>query len=63
MQDDVNMVGIRHFGIDIKSIDIVQVLLNRTYLLEITDIVKSSIWLIVVAIVFPNCLLDFFPSI
>ena len=51
-----------HVGINIKSIDIVQVFLDSTCLLEIADLVKSPVRLIVVAIVLPDGVLDLFPS-
>ena len=63
VQDDIDQVMISHLGIDIKSIDIVQVFLDSTCLFEITELVKSPVWLIVVAIVVPNGLLNLFPSI
>ena len=52
-----------HLRIDIESIDIVQVFLHRTCLLEITDLVKSPIQLVMVTIVFPNGGCDFSSSI
>ena len=63
IQDDINEVMVGHLGIDIKSIDIIQVFLDSTCLFEITYLVKSPVWLIVVAIVFPNGRCDFSPSI
>ena len=42
-QDDVDQLIVTHFGIDIESIDIVQVFLDSTCLFEITDLVKSPI--------------------
>ena len=62
MQDDIDQVVVSHRGIDIKSIDIVQVFLDSTCLSEITNLVKSLIWLIVASIVFPDSLLNLFPS-
>ena len=55
------MVG--HLATDIESIDIVQVFLYSTCLFEITYLVKSPVWLIVVAIVFLNGSCDISPSI
>ena len=52
-----------HFGLDSESIDIVLVFLNSTCLLEITDLVNSSLFLVVIAIIFPNCIVDLFISI
>ena len=63
VQDDIDEVVVRHLGIDIESIDIIQVFLYSTCLFEITYLVKSPVWLIVVAIVFPNGDCDFHPSI
>ena len=60
VQDDVNELVICHLGTHIESIDIIQVFLHSTCVLEITYVVKSPVWLIVVAIVFPNGVLDFF---
>ena len=60
---DVDEVVVGHLGIDIKSIDIVQVLLDSTCLLEITYLVKSPVWLIVVTIVLPDGVRDVSPSI
>ena len=58
IQDDVDEVMVHHLSIDIESIDIIQVFLDSTYLLEITNLVKSPICLIVVAMVVPNGVLD-----
>ena len=63
VQDDVDQVVVGHLSIDIKSIDIIQVFLDSTCLFEVTDFVKSPVWRIVVAIVFPNGGRDFSPSI
>ena len=63
VQDDIDEVMVGHLGIDFESINIIQVFLNSTYLFKITDLVKSPVWLIVVAIVFPNGGRDFPPSI
>ena len=60
MQDNINeMVGY-HLGIDIESIDIVQILLDNTCLPEITDLLEGPVQQIVVAIVLPNSILHFF---
>ena len=63
VEDDINEVMVSHLGVGIESIDIIQVFLDSTWLFEIADLVKSPVWLIVVAIVFPNDFLDFFSSI
>ena len=63
IQDDVNEVMVNHLGIDIESMDIIQVFLDSTCLSEISDLIESPVQLIVVAIVFPNGVLDFSPSI
>ena len=52
-----------HFGIDIESIDIIQLLLDSTCLSESTDLVESPVWLVVVAIIFSNGVLDLFPGL
>ena len=62
IQDEIDQVMIHNFEVDIESIDIIQVFLDSTCILEITDLVVSPIWLIVVAIVLPNCILTFFPG-
>ena len=62
VQDDIDEVMVSYLGIDIESIDIIQVFLDSTCLLEITYLVKSPVWLVMVAIVFPNGGCDFFPS-
>ena len=59
VQDDVNEVMVSHLRIDIESIDIIQVFLHSTCLLEITNLVESPVQLIVVTIVFSNGVLDF----
>ena len=41
VQDNVDEVVICHLGIDIESIDIIQVFLDSTCLFEITALVKS----------------------
>ena len=63
VQDDIAEVMVSHLGINIESIDIIQVFFYITCLFEITDLVNSPVWLIGVAIVLPNGFLDFFPSI
>ena len=63
VQDDINEVMVGQLGIDIESIDIIQVFLHSTCLFEITYLRKSPVWLIVVAIGFPNGGCDFSPSI
>ena len=52
-----------HLGIDIESIDIVQVFLDITWLLEITYLVKSPVHLIVVAIALANVVLNLLPRV
>ena len=54
---------VSHLSVDIKSINIVQIFLDSTCLLEITNLVNSPVWLIVVAIVLPDGVRDFSPSI
>ena len=61
--DDIDQVVVCHLGINIKSIDIVHLFLDSNCLLEITYLVKSPVWLILVAIILPNSILDLFPSI
>ena len=63
VQDDIDEMIVSHLGIDIKSIDIIQVFLDSTCLFEITYLVKSPVRLIVVAIVLPNGVLDFSSTI
>ena len=63
VQDDVDKVMVSHLGMDIESIDIVHVFLHSTCLLEITDFVKSSVWLVMVTIAFLNGILNLFPTI
>ena len=63
IQEDVDKVVVYHSGIDIESINILQVFLDSTCSFEITYLVESPVWLIIVAIVFPNGILDFFPAI
>ena len=52
-----------HLGLDVVSINIVDVFLHSTCLLEITDLVKSLVWLAMVTMIFPNCFLNLCPSI
>ena len=63
IQDDVDQVVVGQLSIDVKSIDIIQVLLDSTCLFEITYIVKSPVRLIVLIIVLPDGVLDFSSSI
>ena len=63
IQVDVDKVMVSHLGIDIESIYIIHVFLDGTCLFEITYLIKSPVWLIVVAIVLPNGVRDFSPSI
>ena len=62
-QDDVDQLVVSHLSIAIESIEIVQVLLNNTYLVEITDVVKSPIRLVVVSIILPNGILHLLPGV
>ena len=50
---------VSHLGINIKSINIIQVFWNSTCLLEITYLVESALGLVVVTIIFSNDVLDF----
>ena len=63
VQDDVDQVVVGHLSIDMKSINIIQVFLDSTCLFEVSYLVKSPVWLITVAIVFPNGGHDFSSSI
>ena len=63
VQNDVDEVMVSYLGVDIASIDIVQLFLHSTCLFEITDLVKSPVRLVMVTIVFPNGILKLFPSI
>ena len=63
IQDDVDQVVVGQLSIDVKSIDIIQVLLDSTCLPEIAELVESPVQLIVVAIVLLNDLFDLFPEI
>ena len=63
IQDDVHEIVVCCLDIDIESIDIVQVFLDSTCLFEIPDLVKSPVRLAMVALVFPNGILNFLPSI
>ena len=63
IQDDITQVVVSRLGMTILHIDIVQVLLYSTCLFKITNVVESSVWLILVGIIFPNGILDFFSSI
>ena len=63
IQDDIDEVVICHLGLDIESLDVIQVFLDSTCLLEITDLIESPICLIKVVIVFPNSVLYLFLAI
>ena len=60
VQDDIDQVVVSYLGIDIESIDIVQVLLDSPYLLDRTDLIKSPVQLVMLAVVFPFGILYFF---
>ena len=62
-QDDVDKVIVSYPAIDIKSINIMHVFPDCTYLFEIADLVKSPVQLVVVVIGLSNGVLDFFSSI
>ena len=62
VQDDVDELIVSHLSIDIESIDIIQVFLDSTCLLEITDLIKSPVWLAMVDIVFPYGIPNLFPD-
>ena len=63
IQDEIDYIVVCYLSIDIKSINIFHVFLNTTCFFEITDLVKSPVWLRVVAIVLPNGVLDLFSGI
>ena len=63
IQDNIDEVMVGYLGIDIESIDIIQVFLDSTCVFEITYLVKSPVRLIVVTIVFPNGILNLLLSI
>lgn len=63
IQNDVDEVVVRHLGMDVESINIIQVFLDCTCLFEIPDLVKSLVWLVVSTTVLPNSVLDLFSSI
>ena len=63
VQDDGDEVIVSHLGIDIESIHIVHIFLHSTCLLEIADPVICRVSLVMVAIVFPNGILNLFSSI
>ena len=50
--NDIDSLMVTYRGIDIKSINIVQVFLYSTCLFEITNLIKCPVWLAIVAIVF-----------
>ena len=54
---------VSHLAIDIESINIVDVFLDSTCLLEIIELIESPVQLIVVAIVLSNGILKFFTGI
>ena len=62
-QDNANKVVVSHLGIYVESMDIIQKSLDNICLLEIPDLVKSSLWLIVVIILFSNTCSYCFPTI
>ena len=43
VQDDIDLMVVCYLGIEIESIDIVQVFLHYTCLFEITNLVKSPV--------------------
>ena len=63
VQHHIDKVVIHYFGIDIESINNVQVFLYRTCLSKITNLSKGSAWLIPVVVVFFDGILDLFPNI
>ena len=63
VQNNIIKFIVCHLGIDIESINIIQVFSNSTCLFEITDLVQSPMWLIVGMIVFLDGVLDGFPGI
>ena len=63
VQDDIDEVIVHNLGTEIESIVVIEVFLNRTCLFEISDLVTSPVWLVVIVIVLLNALLNLFPSI
>ena len=59
VEDDVDEVVVGHLGIDIESINIVQVIRHSSCLLKIADLLKSPVQLVVVTIVFPTSVCNF----
>ena len=62
VQDVFYEIALCHFGINIVSINIVQTFLDSTCVVEITDLVKSPVWLIVVAIILSDSIFDLYLS-
>ena len=63
VHNDFNKVVVSHLGTDIESIDIVLVFLDSTCLSVITYLIKSPVLLAVVALVFPDGVLNLFSGI
>ena len=63
VQYDVDQALCSHLGIDINSINIILACLDSICLLEITNLVKSPVWLTVVTTVLLNGILYLFSSI
>ena len=60
IQDNIDQVVVSHLATDIESIYIVELFLDSTCLPKITDLAKSPVWLIGLAIVLPNGVLNLF---
>ena len=60
VQDDIDEIMVRHLGIHSKPIDIIQVFLDSSCLPEITNLVQSPVWHVVVTIVLSNGIFNFY---
>ena len=60
VQQDIAEMVVGHLGTDIESIHMFRVFFVNTSLYEIANVIKHPVRLIVVALVFPNDVLDLF---
>ena len=61
--EDVHEVMVYHLGTDIVSMGIIYLFRCSNCFVEIPDLLKSPVELIMIAIVFPVVVLDIFPGI
>ena len=62
VHNDIEQVVVSHLGRDIESINIVKVFVDSPCLPKMTELIENPVWFVVVPIIFPDSVLNFFQS-